>query len=88
MLQQPLQHLVQHLFQVAMMDSSGWVIAAMCTTQMVLPTVREEWRCVSMKHMEQSVMWAGTSWMLKWLVVNLAIMVSTDAYLIQLTLSI
>ena len=78
MLQQPLQHLVQHLLQVAMMDSSGWVIAAMGTPQMVLPTVREEWRCVSTEHLEQSVMWAGTSWMPKWLVVNLAIMVSTD----------
>ena len=78
MLQQPLQHLVQHLLQVAMMDSSGWVISAMDTPQMVLPTVREEWRCVSTEHLEQSVMWAGTSWMPKWLVVNLAIMVSTD----------
>ena len=36
-----------------------------------------------MEHLEQSVMWAGTSWMPKWLVVNLVTMVSTDAYLIQ-----
>jgi len=86
MLQQPFKHLVQHLLQVALMDSSGWVIPAMGTPQMVLSTFREEWRCVSMKHMEQSVMWAGTSWMPKWLVVNMAIMVSTDTYLIQCNL--
>ena len=29
-----------------------------------------------MEHLEQSVMWAGMSWMPKWLAVNLASMVS------------
>ena len=38
--------------------------------------VREEWRCVSTEHLEQSVMWAGTSWMPKWLVGNLVSIVS------------
>ena len=28
-----------------------------------------------MEHLEQSAMWAGTSWMPKWLAVNLASMV-------------
>ena len=27
--------------------------------------VKEEWRCISMEHLEQSVMWAGTNWMPK-----------------------
>ena len=58
----------------------------MGTPQMLLSTVKEEWRCVSTEHMEQSAMWAGTSWMPKWLVVNLAIMVSTDVYLFQCSL--
>ena len=75
-----LQHLVQHLFQpllqVVMMDSFGLVMPAMGTIA-VTSTVREEWRCVSMEHLEQSVMWAGTSWMPKWLAVNLASMVSS-----------
>ena len=38
--------------------------------------VREELRCVSTEHLEQSVMWAGTSWMPKWLAGNLVSIVS------------
>ena len=58
----------------------------MGTPQMAIPTIKGEWRCVSMERLEQSVMWGGTSWMPKWLVVNLAIMVSTDAYIIECSL--
>ena len=69
----------QPLHQVALMGSFGLVVSAMCTPQMVLYTIKEEWRCVSMEHLEQSVMWAGTSWMLKWLVGNLVSLVSKDS---------
>ena len=61
------------------MALSDWAMPAMGTAQMAIPTIKEEWRCVSTEHLEQSVMWAGTSWMPKWLVANLAIMVSADA---------
>ena len=40
--------------------------------QLVPPMFREECRCALMEHMEQSVMWAGTNWMLRLLAVNLA----------------
>ena len=75
-----LQHLVQPLLQAAMMDSFGWVMPAMGTIA-VTSTVRGEWRCVSTEHLEQSVMLAGTSWMPKWLAVNLASIVSKDSCL-------
>ena len=44
-------------------------------TMAAITMVKEEWKCVSMECLEQSVMWAGTSWMPKWLAVNLASMV-------------
>ena len=68
------------------MALSDWAMPAMGTPQMAISTIKEEWKCVSMEHLEQSVMWVGTSWMPKWLVANLAIMVSTDAYVIQCSL--
>ena len=39
---------------------------------LVPSTMKEEWRCALMEHLEQSVMWAKTNWMLKLLAVNLA----------------
>ena len=44
--------------------------------------VKEEWKCVSMERLEQSVMWAGTSWMPKSLAVNLVSMVGEISCLI------
>ena len=61
-----------HLHQVATMDNFGLAIPAMDLPQLVPSMSREEWRCVSMEHLEQSVMWAGTNQMLKLLAVNLA----------------
>ena len=53
--------LLQHLPQVAMMGNFILGIPAMGHPQLVLSTFREEWRCVLMEHLEQSVMWAGTN---------------------------
>ena len=64
--------LLQHLPQVAMMVNFDFPISAMDLPQLVPPMFREEWRCALMEHLEQSVMWAGTNWMLKLLAVNLA----------------
>ena len=54
------------------MGNFGFPISAMDLSQLVSPIFREEWRCALMEHSEQSVMWAGTNWMLKLLAVNLA----------------
>ena len=54
------------------MGNFGFPISAMDLSQLVSPIFREEWRCALMEHLEQSVMWAGTNWMLKLLAVNLA----------------
>ena len=66
--------LLQHPPQVAMMGNFGFPISAMDLPQLVPTMLREEWRCALMEHLEQSVMWAGTNWMLKLLAVNLATM--------------
>ena len=36
-----------------------------------------------MEHLEQSVMWAGTSWMPKWLAVNLTSMVGNNCLVLE-----
>ena len=54
------------------MGNFGFPISALDLPQLVLSMLREEWRCALMEHLEQSVMWAGTNWMLKLLAVNLA----------------
>ena len=36
-----------------------------------------------MKHLEQSVMWAGMSWMPKWLAVNLTSMVGNNRLVLE-----
>ena len=54
------------------MDNFDLAIPAVDLPQLVPSTMREEWRCALMEHLEQSVMWAGTNWMLKLLAVNLA----------------
>ena len=66
--------LLQHPPQVAMMGNFGFPISAMDLPQLEPTMLREEWRCALMEHLEQSVMWAGTNWMLKLLAVNLATM--------------
>ena len=48
--------------------------------------VKEEWRCVSTEHLEQSVTWAGTSWMPKWLAVNLVLTVSFKVPITSVTI--
>jgi len=63
---------LQHLPRVATMDNFDLVIPAVGLPQLVPSTMREEWRCALMEHLEPSVMWAGTNWMLKLLAVNLA----------------
>ena len=65
------QHLVQHLLQVAMTGSFSLVMPVLGTIAATC-MLKEEWRYVSTERLEQSVMWAGTSWMPKWLVANLA----------------
>ena len=55
-----------------MMDNFDLAIPAAGLPQLVPTILREEWRCALMEHLEQSVMWAGTNWMLKLLAVNLA----------------
>ena len=64
--------LLQHLARVAMMDNFDLAIPAAGLPQLVPTILRDEWRCALMEHSEQSVMWAGTNWMLKLLAVNLA----------------
>ena len=64
--------LLRHLARVAMMDNFDLAIPAAGLPQLVPTILREEWRCALMEHSEQSVMWAGTNWMLKLLAVNLA----------------
>ena len=64
--------LLQCLPKVAMMVNFGFPISALDLPQLVPTMLREEWRCALMEHSEQSVMWAGTNWMLKLLAVNLA----------------
>ena len=63
---------LQHLPQVATMANFDLAIPASGQPQLVPSMFRDEWRCALMGHMEQSVMWAGTNWMLKLLAVNLA----------------
>ena len=64
--------LLKHLPQVALMVNFGFLISALDLPRLVPTILREEWRCALMEHLEQSVMWAGTNWMLKLLAVNLA----------------
>ena len=54
------------------MDNFGLAMSTTDLPLLVPSTIREEWRCALMEHLEQYVMWAGTSWMLKLLAVNLA----------------
>ena len=63
---------LQHLPQVAMMGNFDMAIPATDLPPLVPSTFREEWKCALMEHLEQSVMWAGTNWMLKLLAMNLA----------------
>jgi len=53
--------ILHHLPHVATMDNFGLAIPATDLPQLVPSMFREEWRCVSMEHLEQSVMWAGTN---------------------------
>ena len=62
----------QQLPQVVTMGNFSLLIPAVDLPQLVPSILREEWRCALMEHMEQSVMRAGTNWMLKLLVVYLA----------------
>jgi len=64
--------LLRHLHRVVTMGNFNLAVSAMDLPHLVPPMFREEWRCALMEHSEQSVMWAGTNWMLKLLAVNLA----------------
>ena len=48
--------LLQHLPRVATMGNCDLVIPAVGLPQLVPSTIREEWRCALMGHLEQSVM--------------------------------
>ena len=51
--------------------------------------VKEEWRCVSMEHLVQSVVWADMSWLLVHVNANHAIpsdLSQTDSFLLSIAL--